>query len=295
MLVTMVRNGVVAVAAVVALLLSATVAAEPTVPSGLEARLREAHRIHRDHAGRLEAVSRLFIGAAFARSPLGEGAGQQPDPDPTMDLSRFDCVTYVEQVMALSWHRDLQRASTELQRIRYTAGQIRYGARKHIMMAQWIPQNVAAGFVADITREVAGSATRTALLTVDSSDFDRGLGKRLAIPAADRPRGTYTLDVVGVTDLLRRIDRVPHGTVLTTIRRARAGVPYRASHVGLVVAVAGERRIRHADRRARAVVDEPLAGYLRRARRLRHPPVEGFHLLSVAATSPAEAVPAQAL
>jgi hypothetical protein len=279
------RLAAVALAWAASLLVDVAVA-EPSTPPGFAEQLRAVHRDHPSHGARLAAVSRLLVGAPFARSPLGEGPGRHPDPDPTFDVRRFDCVTFVEQVMALSWHPDLTQASATLQRVRYTDGAVRYGARKHIMMAQWIPQNVAAGFVTDVTAAVGGKATAKALLTVRSRDFDGGLGKRLELPAPDRPVGTYSLPMIAAADLLRRVDRVAHGTVITTIRAARAGVPYRASHVGLVIVAAGERRIRHADRRAGAIVDEPLERFLSRSRRLRRPPVAGFHLLTVAPAAP---------
>lgn len=286
MLVGMNRLGRGTVVVLAGLLTTAVSVAEPMVPPDLERRLRVVHQSRRGHAQRLEAVSRLFLGAPFAPSPLGEGPGHLPDADPIMDLSRFDCVTFVEQVMALSWHADLEQASRVLQRIRYTEGRIRYGARKHIMMAQWIPQNVAAGFVRDITAEVAGEAAQTVVLSVRDEDFEGGLGRRLALAPADRPVGTFSLPVVGLVDLSSKMEAVPYGTIVTTIREARPGVPYRASHVGLVFEVRGERRIRHAYRRAAAVVDEPLASFVRRCRRLRNPHVVGFNLLAIADRPP---------
>lgn len=249
-------------------------------------RVQAVHRQRRAFDGRLEGISRLFVGAPYRHSPLGEGPGVHPDPDPTMDLHHFDCLTFVEQVMALSWHGDLGRARAELQRIRYAQGVVRYGARHHIMMAQWIPHNVAAGFARDITRTVAGPRTGTAALTIRATDFDRGPAARLKLAAADRPTGRFTLPIVPIDHMPALASRIPPGTIVTTIRHPRSGVPYRASHVGLVVVVHGERRIRHAAAPAGVVVDESLVRFVARARRLRSRPVAGFNLLSIASTPP---------
>lgn len=280
------RPVVTALASLAAVLCAAPAPASPEAQAQGQLQLQAIHQGHPRFADRLEAVSRSLVGRPFARSPLGEGPQSGPDPDPIMDLSRFDCVTYVEQVMALSWQGDLERASALLQRIRYTGGEIRYGARKHVMMAQWIPQNVAAGFVRDVTAEVADEAMRYAHLSIAASDFERGPGRRLRLAAADRPVGRFTVPIVPAARMAERLGRVPTGTIVTTIRARRPGVPYRASHVGVVVVVGAQRRFRHADARSGRVLDEPLLDFVERARRYRRWPVVGFHLLRIASKPP---------
>jgi hypothetical protein len=197
-------------------------------------------------------------------------------------------VTYVEQVMALAWHGRLDDAVAELQRIRYAGGQIRYGARRHIMMAQWIPQNVAAGFVRDITATVAGPWVSSAELSLEEADFRSASGQALRMPRADWPLGVYRLPIVPVDRLLARMDHIPHGAIITSIRSERPGVPYRASHVGLVIVDPdGQRMVRHAHRRRGRVIEQPLSDFVRAARRWRRWPIVGFHLLAVPDHPPA--------
>ena len=104
----------------------------------------------------LIAFQRLFVGKKYVLSPLGEGEDGDRDADPLYDFDRFDCVTLTEEVMALSWRADLDDAINRLQDVRYTGGEVDYGKRKHITMAQWIPQNLKAGFVTDVTHRVGG-------------------------------------------------------------------------------------------------------------------------------------------
>ncbi len=251
------------------------------------AQLKAIHRRHGTHAERLDALSALFVGRPYAPSPLGEGPAGRVDTDPIARFDRFDCVTYVEQVMALAWHERLDVAVAELQRVRYTDGTIRYGARKHIMMAQWIPENLADGFVRDITAAVAGPSASVAELRVEDDAFVSGAGQALRLARGDRPLGLYRLPILPVSALPSRIDQVPHGTIITSIRAARRGVPYRASHVGLVVVDQdGKRLVRHAHRRRGRVIEQPLQAFAQAARRGRRWPVVGFHLLAIADRPP---------
>jgi hypothetical protein len=240
-----------------------------------------------DFDARLEAVSRSFLGRPFRLSPLGEGSGTTPDPDPIFDTRHFDCVTYVEEVIALSWFPAEPTAVEALQQLRYAHGEIRYGARNHLMMAQWIPHNVAAGFVSDVTREVAGVALPTAELVLRPEDYLGREGRALRLEPRDQPTGRFELPVIPPELMATLVGRIPHGTLVTTVRALRPGVPYRETHVGLVVVVGGERRIRHAAQAAGRVVESPLRAYVERAARERAWPVTGFHLLGIAKRPPA--------
>ena len=51
---------------------------------------------------RFVEASALFLGKSYAGGPLGEGEGASPDPDPRVDFERADCVTYLEQSLALA-------------------------------------------------------------------------------------------------------------------------------------------------------------------------------------------------
>ena len=100
-------------------------------------------------AYRMKAVSDPFLGLPYKIDGHGEGIG--PDADPPARYDAFDCLTFLEEIMALALAGDPVSAPFFRQAIRYKDGQVDYSKRHHFMMAQWIPENIDAGFVEDIT------------------------------------------------------------------------------------------------------------------------------------------------
>ncbi|MCL1785926.1 MAG: DUF1460 domain-containing protein, partial [Alphaproteobacteria bacterium] len=56
--------------------------------------------VNSEYAENLGSISAGFIGKRYAADPLGEGTGF--DSDPVIREDAFDCVTFVETVMAMS-------------------------------------------------------------------------------------------------------------------------------------------------------------------------------------------------
>ena len=98
---------------------------------------------------RLVEVSAGFLGTPYQVSPLGEGGGRDPDP-----LIRYDavvCLTFVEETLALSLATSTEAVVPVLSSLRYQK-EVAYEDRNHLMEAQWIPNNVAKGYLRDVTR-----------------------------------------------------------------------------------------------------------------------------------------------
>lgn len=102
------------------------------------------------------------IGRRFVDTPYVPGTLEVDGPERlVVNLRELDCVTYVENVLALS--RLVQRRQddfdaflTELARIRYRGGEIAgYPSRLHYF-SDWIADNEAMGLVRDVTRELGG-------------------------------------------------------------------------------------------------------------------------------------------
>ncbi len=130
-------------------------------PAQVDAYLSELQTRQPDFGARLIDLAKRSVNTPYARDPLGEGPSSQYDKDPLMDLTRVDCVTFVEQSIALAASRSYQNAFDTLQKIRYEGGQIAFERRNHFMIADWVAHN---RFCRDVTRELktpTATVTRT--------------------------------------------------------------------------------------------------------------------------------------
>ena len=266
----------------------ATLAADP---GGADAFLRQLAAGAPSLAERLERLSAAFVGAPYLDSPLGEDAGV--DADPRMRLDAVDCLTLVEQAIALSFASgELGRAFTLLQALRYSGSQYRFEERLHLMMSQWIPTQARRGIVRDITRQVGGSAVRLASAHLDAARFSaRRIAKDLALPASALPSGDFSLPVIPLERLAEVQDKIPPATILSLVRKDRPWAPDLVTHVGLLFpAGVPEKRgapiLRHASRLAKRVIDQPLPQFIARVEETSVWPVDGVNLLEIREPGP---------
>lgn len=127
---------------------------------------------------RVEAAARKGLGTPYADGPLGEGPAGAYDTDPLVDFSKADCVTYVEQSIALGSASTYSGMFDLLQRIRYKNGDISFEARNHFMISDWIANN---GFCVNVTRALDVQTQSVTRLISKKGFFARvnaeGLGK----------------------------------------------------------------------------------------------------------------------
>lgn len=258
----------------------ALVAAPYAAPAraAVEARVAEAKRID-DFAARLAFVSEPFLDAPYALSPLGEGAGV--DPDPRMRFDAFDCTTFVETTIALASADDLAHAQRLLDAIRYRDGKVDYLARRHFPEAEWIPELQKLGVLVEATRAIGGDDVVVATKKLDRKLWARSKKHKGAPPLPDEriPEGTFALDVWPLAAAAKDPQRIPPGTLLDVVRVDFGSAPVRVSHQGIVIEKGGKRYLRHAaDRLHHRVVDEPLEKFMDRMSKYQKWPVAGFHL-----------------
>lgn len=136
-------------------------------PNGVDAYLKQLQQDKSDYLDRFCQVVVDSVGTPYHDGPLGEGPEGKYDPDPLIDLSRADCVTFVEQCAALAAGTDYADTTGKLQEIRYAGGAIDFATRNHFMVAEWIPNNA---WCKDITTQLGVPAKRLTR-TISKSDF----------------------------------------------------------------------------------------------------------------------------
>lgn len=155
-----------------------TAAEQPTeVPDNVAVSLREVFETPQDSIiadqrltwAREQGLDKLPIGETmvalgrtFVGSPYVPGLLEQPPTEQlVVNLREFDCVTFVESVLALARtvkkHGNYHDFKLELQNIRYRGGELSgYPSRLHYF-SEWIADNEAKGIVRNVTREIGGT------------------------------------------------------------------------------------------------------------------------------------------
>src|SRR5947209_7298185 len=98
----------------------------------------------RSAVSRIDAFSQHFIGHRYKTNPL-IGSSDTPEVF-TASLDGFDCVTYIETILALSRASNAVDFTQWLQRIRYENGRIEWRRRNHYMSG-WIRNNTKHSIV----------------------------------------------------------------------------------------------------------------------------------------------------
>lgn len=234
---------------------------------------------------RLKVISNPFLGTPYGPSPLGEGAGADPDPRLRYDL--VDCLTFVETTMAMAVAPDDDALMPVLNDIRYGEG-LDFEDRNHFAEAQWIPNNLRKGWIRDITSEVAGRELESVTMSYPRDRWRKG-GRLegVAIDAEHLPTGTFSIPVVPFRYALKNADRIPSGSIMFVVRAPHPTVPTRVTHVGFVFDSPGGKVLRHASKEPyHRVVDEPLSHFLTRNSAYLKWPVDGFSIYEVVLANP---------
>ena len=213
---------------------------------------------------RLLRVSERFLGTPYVHSPLGEGSGV--DPDPTFRLDAVDCLTFVEQALAMSLATAEPEVTGVLERLRYASSPT-YEDRNHLMEAQWLPNNQRKGFLVDVTRRYGGEDTVRVQKTLTSVTWTSRSSLALGLPKTRQPRGTYSLDMIPLERVMAHARQVPSGTILVVLREDLPLKATRVTHLGFVVQKGKRTWLRHARRGVDGngrVVDEDLETFLAR-------------------------------
>lgn len=240
------------------LLLFLCIAASPQIQEMDEAQLNEyvqglSARESRFEV-RLEEVVLRSTGTPYQDGPLGEGPEGAYDTDPLIDLKRVDCVTYVEQSVALASGASYPDALDTLRAIRYKDGKPDFESRNHFMIVDWIQNNP---YCIDVTREL-GVETESVSRTISKKDFFErvkapGLGQ-------DTPDENVTVHYVPPGSTAAALDALTSPTLIIFV----GNVDWLfALHCGVLLRDDNDQpTLYHASSKAGKVVGVPLDQYM---------------------------------
>jgi hypothetical protein len=214
-------------------------------PRGFNRRLVEqllaTVKNERSVAGRIAVLSGHFLGHPYKQNPL-IGSSETPEVF-TASLDGFDCVTYIETVLALARAEKVDEFIEWLRTIRYEDGRIRWDARNHYM-TQWIRNNVCAGIIRPVTMPAAAVVKRERILNmVPGLRAQRARIK--CIPKATSPQNEsrlQTADLIFFVSTRKNLD---------------------VFHAGIIVRDGSRALMRHASRSEGRVVEQELNEFLK--------------------------------
>jgi hypothetical protein len=126
-------------------------------------RLLSQIRSCRSVAGRVDVLSRHFLGRPYTEDPL-IGSARTPEVF-TASLNAFDCVTYIETILALARSGSYDEFAKWLRKIRYEHGRVAWNRRNHYI-SDWIRSNAREGIVRPVPLPAGSVVVRERVLNL---------------------------------------------------------------------------------------------------------------------------------
>jgi hypothetical protein len=189
----------------------------------------------------MNVISRRFLGHSYKPNPLIGSAGTAEVF--TVSFDGFDCVTYIETILALARASNIDDFTEWLREIRYEQGRIQWEERNHYMTA-WIRNNARKGIVRLLSVPAIQEVRRERVLNVVP-----GLPIRRAhvkcVPKRAMPRLQSYLqsgDLIFFVSTRKNLD---------------------VFHTGIIIRDGERVLIRHASRSQGGVVEQALSEFLK--------------------------------
>ena len=263
---------------------------------------------------RLNHVSSSFLGKPYFWGPLGEGIDGQYDQYPLYRIDQFDCLTYVETVLAIALTDSLDSFRQRMGMIRYREGKISFIARNHFTDLDWNKNNQENGILKDITGlihdENNHSVAEVARANIDKPSWYEHVAERrirlLSSSQLQKSKQSSALKQQG-KQLRAEISTIPYiplsvlfdakgkpnkalfqqipdGAIVEIVRpnwdlTSAIGTHLNVSHLGFVFWGEGVLMFRNASTIHGKVVEEPLIDYLNAARQ--SPTIKGINVQTV--------------
>jgi Protein of unknown function (DUF1460) len=193
-----------------------------------------------DLQSRIDLISAHFVGRRYIEGSLGGGPDVPEQLSAT--LEGFDCVTFIETVLALAISNSADEFADALRNIRYEGGEVDWFRRNHYMV-HWAEINEKQGLISNIT-EGAGTKKKTRFLSV--------------VPGLEPAQASFRCFPKNSFARARSLMRTGDIILFASTRKELD-----VFHTGVIVIKDDEVLMRHATRTAGRVVEEPLTRFLK--------------------------------
>ncbi len=213
-------------------------------PRGLDRhrveQLIRAAKDERTVTSRIDVLSQRFLGYSYQPDPL-IGSAEIAEVF-TASLEGFDCVTYLETIVALACASSVDHFADLLRRIRYDQGRIEWDRRNHYT-TDWIRNNLREGILRRVPMRAVPTVSKIRILNVV-----RGLPARRTQMKWVPKRAFARLE--------------PHLETGDLIFFVSTRKNLDVFHAGIIVRAGQKLLMRHASRSQAGVVEQELREFL---------------------------------
>lgn len=241
-----------------------------------------------DLSDRIDYISQYFLGKPYIADPQGEGIDGEIDQAPLFRFDGFDCVTYVNTVLALSLSQNADTFQSNLLKINYYDSIPRFENRFHFMSLDWNPQNQKNNILRDITDNIFDENQKPIammaegeidkpnwfLKKADSETAERAA--KLQCYAAQFKKEFARIPYLPLTQLFDAaknpvefiFNQLPRVSVIEIVRPNwnlvdKIGTNLHVSHIGFAIRKNNQLYFRHASSEKKCVVEILLFDYLK--------------------------------
>lgn len=190
-------------------------------------------------------IGEKYLGAKYIINPLGEE--KLPDTDPLIRTDAFDCMTFVETVLA-------DGNIDKLTKIRYKNGDIDFINRNHFVETDWLKNN--ANIVKNVSRNYGKTDIRT--VKIDKKSWFKKMYK---IDTQFKPE-TVDLEYIPystITDIKNDKNLIVLFVTNNPTFIKKTGTDLAITHMGFLLP---NGMLRHASRKQGNVVDTDFNEYI---------------------------------
>lgn len=208
------------------------------------------------NAQKIVFYSELFLDMPYEFYCMGDGPYAHYDTAPLMNFEKINCMTYCEEVLALSLSRTYEEMFNILQHIRYYGGVIGMNTRKHYTMVDWLPGNKWC--LRDVSKSIGGKYARKLTRTIKHGKFFREKGLTDVYPIL--PDRKFTIYYIPKEHLLDVVDKIHSGDIIALIQD-KPGIF--SAHMGLIIKKEAKVVLRHAPMNRGKVLDDRFDEYVK--------------------------------
>ena len=201
---------------------------------------------------RLDHFSKMLLGTPYKLGPMGEGHLDPVEDKPLVYLDSVDCVTYLEQVVALAMSKSEKSLYRQLQRLRYKGGKVSYLTRKHYLLDDWVGEGKYAKV---IPMEGEVSVTRT----MPKKEFFKN--HNVKYTGKETPVKVRYVPLEKAVEMANKTYKGAMKVLGMGIVGSSENIDL--THTGFVIYYPGQKPVlRHASSQKKQVLEVPLAEYL---------------------------------